>query len=308
VAVSEGDGLLTYAYELAVKSLTGELYKGELDSPATIRWEYDDSEVEGLDEESIIPAFWSIAQGRWVELQNIVRDTAYNSLVGETNHFSSFGSFSPPADVAETVKLTDVTISGDETGVVDTEYEFTANVSPISTTPPITYTWEAMDQNDVVTSTTAVSHTVTFSWTTTGARVITVTADNVYGQDVATHTIDIGEVAPCVPVTDVVLSRTPTGNVDTVTEVEFSADIAPDNAGKPYTYTIDYGAGAGTPAASSADPLTLTHTFVSTGTYIVEVAVWNCTMVVTNAVTDTVQVVVEEPVYNIYLPLVLRNT
>jgi hypothetical protein len=87
--------------------------------------------------------------------------------------------------------------------------------------------------------------------------------------------------------------------------VEFSADIAPDNADKPYTYTIDYGSGAGASQSSSDDPLTLTHTFVETDTYEVEVAVWNCGM--TTPVTDSVSVMVGVPTYNIYLPLVLRN-
>jgi hypothetical protein len=36
----------------------------------------------------------------------------------------------------------------------------------------------------------------------------------------------------------------------------------------------------------------LSHTFAATGTYDVEIAVWNCDM--TEPVTDTVQVVVSE--------------
>jgi hypothetical protein len=96
----------------------------------------------------------------------------------------------------------------------------------------------------------------------------------------------------CVDVTGVSLIYTNTGTIYTDTVVHFSADIAPDDADKPYTYTIDHGSGHGTPASSSDDPLTFDHTFVTTGTHTVEVAVWNCEM--TSAVTDDVSFTVRE--------------
>jgi PKD repeat protein len=116
----------------------------------------------------------------------------------------------------------------------------------------------------------------------------------------------------CTPVTSVDLSLATSGDIYTDTEVSFSANVAPNNAGKPYTYTIDYGDGISTTTSSSDDPLTapLTHTFTATGTYEVEIAVWNCDMSEGEAVKDTVQVTVserEEADHKIYLPLVTRN-
>jgi hypothetical protein len=76
--------------------------------------------------------------------------------------------------------------------------------------------------------------------------------------------------------------------------VDFSADIVPNSADKPYTYTVDYGDGT-TPitATSSADPLPLTHAFADPGDYVVNVGAWNCAM--TSPATDLVTVTVSTP-------------
>jgi hypothetical protein len=114
----------------------------------------------------------------------------------------------------------------------------------------------------------------------------------------------------CVEVTGVTLSQVTTGMIYTDTLVAFSADIAPDGASKPYTYTIDYGDGMSVTLTSSADPLALSHTFTAVGTYTVQISVWNCDMTV--PVTDQVEVVVSEqagpPEYKLYLPLINKNS
>jgi hypothetical protein len=162
------------------------------------------------------------------------------------------------------------------------------------------------DEGTVVTLTASADTGWAFdSWTgdlvnvvDTDIATVTMNADKVI---TATFT----EVGTCVEVTDVALTLQTSGDIYTDTEVEFRADIAPDDADTPYTYTIDYGSGADAPQISSDDPLMLNHTFANTGTHTVEIAVWNCGM--TTPVTDSVSVMVGVPTYNIYLPLVLRN-
>ena len=46
-----------------------------------------------------------------------------------------------------------VTIDGPVLGITGTTYAFTATVSPPATTTPLTYTWQATAQTDVVTTT-----------------------------------------------------------------------------------------------------------------------------------------------------------
>lgn len=100
--------------------------------------------------------------------------------------------------------------------------------------------------------------------------------------------------AQCIEITDVELTLATIGTIYTDTSVEFEADVVPNNASPPYTYTIDYGTGHSAPTISNANPLTavLDHTFALTGAHRVEIAVWNCDM--SEPVTDTADVVVSE--------------
>ena len=105
--------------------------------------------------------------------------------------------------------------------------------------------------------------------------------------------------------TDVDLSLVTTGTIYVGDEVEFSADLTPDNAYKPYTYTIDFGDGVTVTASSSADPLLFEHTYTMVGTNTVEIQVWNDGNV--EPVIDTVEVVVEPVMTYIYLPIIAKN-
>jgi parallel beta-helix repeat protein len=83
-----------------------------------------------------------------------------------------------------------VTVSGPTTGTVNAPYVFIATVSPLTATQPITYVWQASGQSPV-TYVDGLSSTDTFTWSTTGTQVITVTASNVCGSAKANHTITI---------------------------------------------------------------------------------------------------------------------
>jgi hypothetical protein len=83
-----------------------------------------------------------------------------------------------------------VVISGPTTGVVHTGYVFTATMSPITATLPITYVWQATEQSPA-THTSGLSDNVTFTWSTPGTQAITVTATNAGGMVTGTHVITI---------------------------------------------------------------------------------------------------------------------
>lgn len=91
----------------------------------------------------------------------------------------------PPAPT-----LVSVGIAGPTTGVVQAGYIFTATVSPITATLPITYSWQATRQL-LVTHAGGLSDTVTFAWSTLGPQAITVTATNVGSTVTDTHVITI---------------------------------------------------------------------------------------------------------------------
>ena len=83
-----------------------------------------------------------------------------------------------------------VLITGPEAGLVGQSLDFNAWVGPISTTLPITYTWQA-DGQPGITHTGGLTDTVSFTWELPGTQVITVTASNLAGSVMDTHVINI---------------------------------------------------------------------------------------------------------------------
>jgi hypothetical protein len=87
----------------------------------------------------------------------------------------------------------DVVISGPTTGITETTYIFTADVSPSTAAQPITYVWQATNQSQKTHTGGGLSDTVDFTWNITGTQGITVTATNAYGTATDTHTITIND-------------------------------------------------------------------------------------------------------------------
>jgi hypothetical protein len=109
------------------------------------------------------------------------RHSFYSSQGGDCKT-SAFGLV-PPSGLV---------ISGPVIGDVQAAYSFTATVSPITATLPISYSWQATDQT-AVTSTGGLSDTVEFVWSTPGSKTITVTAGNAAGLISTTSQITISE-------------------------------------------------------------------------------------------------------------------
>jgi PKD repeat protein len=184
----------------------------------------------------------------------------------------------------ECIDLSEIAVAGDTMGEPGT-YTFTTSYEPPYATPPITYTWDNGD--DTGTSVRALG---------VGTHTLAVTATNCADALATdTHTIVIAEPAVCTDVMGVDLSLLTPGTIYTDTLIELSADVAPDDAAKPYTFTVDYGDGT-VPVTgdSSDDPLVLTYTYDTTGTYEIGIAVWNCEMAPEEAVTDTLTLTVRE--------------
>ncbi len=83
-----------------------------------------------------------------------------------------------------------------------------------------------------------------------------------------------------VAVSSVQLSKLTADPILPNTLVNFSADLLPDNADKPYTYSINFGDGTIADGSSSADPYLFDHTFAQAGRYTVQIQVMNAGMAV----------------------------
>ena len=81
----------------------------------------------------------------------------------------------------EDIALEALTLSGDEEGLIGDECEFTADISPLGATTPVTFVWQATGQADV-THSSGVTDSVVFVWDTPGMKTISVTAYNSVNQ------------------------------------------------------------------------------------------------------------------------------
>ncbi len=87
--------------------------------------------------------------------------------------------------------ISDVSVIGVSGGLTGTNYTFTATASPINPTTPITFTWQATDQLQQVTSGVLTQTSKTINWSGAGAKTITVTAQNCGGAAQATKAVNI---------------------------------------------------------------------------------------------------------------------
>lgn len=91
--------------------------------------------------------------------------------------------------------ISDVSVIGVSSGLTGTNYTFTATASPIAPTTPITFTWQASDQAPQTTSGVVTRTTRTYTWSGSGPKTITVTAQNCGGSAQATKAVDIRPLA-----------------------------------------------------------------------------------------------------------------
>jgi len=93
--------------------------------------------------------------------------------------------------VATTTPIRDINISGPSRADPGSPCAFTANVTPLNATLPVTYTWQAADQGPIAHS-GGLSDTVAFTWCCPGAKTITVVATNAAGTVVtSTHALSV---------------------------------------------------------------------------------------------------------------------
>ncbi len=127
----------------------------------------------------------AVLTGNAVRHVNLTSATVDNSTLYPVEE--RMGSGSTPTEP----KPPELAITGTTWGTLRDGYKFTAKMQ-VYTTTPITYTWQATEHisrtNDSVTEQEVAE---TFTWTVTGTKQITVTAENSLGSGVAYHTITI---------------------------------------------------------------------------------------------------------------------
>jgi len=256
--------------------------------PITYVWEAtDQSTVPNTDVNSLtdtVSFTWSTSG-----VKVITVTVSNNAGMTSTTHTIIVGI--PPAGVS---------ISGPTTGTINTSYSFTATVSPITTTQPITYVWEATDQTTVTNAgVNSLTNTVPFTWPVPGAKVITVTVSNSAGMASTTHTIIVG-----IPPAGVSISGPTTGTINT--SYSFTATVSPITTTQPITYVWE-ATDQTTVTNAGVNSLTDTVSFTWSiqGDKVITATVSNS--LGTTSATRTIDIAQPDIDFEIYLPIILRN-
>jgi hypothetical protein len=91
-----------------------------------------------------------------------------------------------------TIPELNMVITGTTTGFTGLEYLLMAQVSPITTTLPLTYVWTIGDRLPI-THTGGLSDTVTLAWDAPGTTLITLQVSNIYTSVTTTWEVSISE-------------------------------------------------------------------------------------------------------------------
>jgi PKD repeat protein len=188
---------------------------------------------------------------------------------------------------AQDVGPAGVVIAGPTMGAVQVDHTFTATVSPVSTTLPVTYSWRASGQEPVMRS-GGLSDTVAFSWDTAAAQAVTVTVANAIDTVTDTHAI-----STYVPVQAVFYAAPLTG------KLPLTVVFTDTSTGTVTSWLWSFG---DTMTSSLPSP---THTYELTGTFTVTLTVSGSYGSDMEVKTD--YVTVEQMDRYVYLPIVLRS-
>jgi PKD repeat protein len=149
---------------------------------------------------------------------------------------------------------------------------------------PIAFEWDFGD------GTTSTEFEPAHLYSDIGTYTVTLTATN----DSGTHSTSHPVIVEPIDFTSVDLTLVTPGIIYAGDTIDFSAELSPDDATKPYTYTIQYGDGASFMGTSSTDPLSLDHIYSAGGNYTIALDVMNVGMTV--PVTGSLELEVIEPV------------
>ena len=154
---------------------------------------------------------------------------------------------------------------------------------------PITYAW---DFGDGVGTSTEINPSYTYDQA--GTFTVELAATNNLGTDSITHTVTVEPSA----ITSVELTQVTTGTIFPRETVDFSADLLPNDAARPFDYIIDFGDGTVITGTSPIEPLLFAHAYAAGGAYTAQVSVWNDAMA--EPVVDSVVVTIN---FEQFLPL-----
>ena len=242
---------------------------------------------------------WSTAKIYTGNIPNWTQTTVtLSNLDHQANVLLRFRLTSDAANTADGWYVDDITLNGASAACAGQAAPQAAFIAPSPVAPgdvvtftnqssgstPLYYTW---DFGDGIGVSTQESPTYTFA--ATGTYIVNLTAYNDLGFDSTAQTILVEETPVCSPLTSITLTQSSQNEFN----LQFQAGLAPDGAGKPYNYDIDFGDGITTTGVSSSDPFEFSHTYAAPGDYTVTIGAANCAM--STPISAALAVTIPEP-------------
>ncbi|CAG0936701.1 hypothetical protein TFLX_05584 [Thermoflexales bacterium] len=206
-----------------------------------------------------------------------------------------FEFFADNIEVIDFVPPDSVEIAGPVIGVLNTTYAFTATTAPLSATTPITYMWEATDQLPVIHSGDLISDAVSFAWSISGTKTITVTAVNSVGTAIATHSIRFP-----IMLTDIEIAGSFLGMIGD--SHIFTAMISPPTATVPITYVWEAADQTSVIHVSNLVTDSILFTWPMSGTKLITVTAQNERGAVTTSHLISIAII-----QRVFLPTVMKG-
>jgi PKD repeat protein len=154
---------------------------------------------------------------------------------------------------------------------------------------PMTYAWDFGDGSG-----TSTDINPSYTYPHAGTFTVNLDTTNNLGTDSITHTVTVEPSA----ITSVDLTQVTTGVIYPRGSVDFSADLLPNDAAKPFDYIIDFGDGIVVTGTYLTEPMLFFHAFSAGGVYTVQISVQNDVMA--EPVVDGLIVNIN---FEIFLPL-----
>ncbi|MFZ0547817.1 MAG: hypothetical protein WAM60_20395, partial [Candidatus Promineifilaceae bacterium] len=163
-------------------------------------------------------------------------DTAaftWNTPGEKTVTLTADNAVGAPVVVTHTIEIlvpvTNASIEGPDSGLIQNSYTFTATANPLTATLPITYVWETAGQSPI-THTGGLTDTAAFTWNSPGEKTVSLTVSNVADPPVVTsHIIQIN-----VPIGGAAIEGPDSGLIQN--SYTFTATTNPITTTLPITY------------------------------------------------------------------------
>jgi uncharacterized repeat protein (TIGR01451 family) len=240
---------------------------------------------------NVVGTFTNTIDGDVITDETVTRNFTWTVLGPQTvivTATNGFSSLSASRTITVTpVLVAGVALDGPATVTIGANAPFTATVSPVNATTPITYSWLASNQVGlpVPPGPGGITNARSFSWNVLGPQVVTVTANN-GATVIATRTVTVLPVNLASVVISTPVSIRPSGATFT-----FTATAAPANATQPITYV--WSAANQTPVTQAGGGLSSTQVFTWNvlGPQVVTVTATNQGNTVTNTFVVTMNVI-----------------